>query len=92
VGRGGLWFFVSFRIFFSDNTRVRIFYFFSPEFNIRLYDKNSESDYFFLPPPKPFSTRTIHNLEIVKFDSKNIQEHLEKLKDTKSSGPDKIHQ
>ena len=34
-----LWFFVSFRIFFS-------------EFNIRLYDKNSESDYFFFPPPK----------------------------------------
>ena len=26
--------------------------FFFPEFNIRLYDKNSESDYFFLPPPK----------------------------------------
>ena len=25
---------------------------FFPEFNIRLYDKNSESDYFFLPPPK----------------------------------------
>jgi len=23
-----------------------------PEFNIRLYDKNSESDYFFFPPPK----------------------------------------
>jgi hypothetical protein len=43
--------------FFSVNTRVRIFIFFcrakrnffSPEFNvnIRLYDKNSESDYFF---------------------------------------------
>ena len=40
--------------FFSDNTRVRIFIFFVarsaiffPEFNIRLYDKNSESDYFF---------------------------------------------
>ena len=31
--------------FFSDNTRVRIF--FSPVINIRLYDKNSESDYFF---------------------------------------------
>jgi hypothetical protein len=38
----------------TDNTRVRIFFFcrakrdfFSPEFNIRLYDKNSESDYFF---------------------------------------------
>jgi hypothetical protein len=42
----GLWFFVSFRKFFSDNTRVRIFTFF-PEFKIRLYDKNSESDYFF---------------------------------------------
>ena len=27
-GGGGLWFFVSFRIFFSDNTRVRIFIFF----------------------------------------------------------------
>ena len=41
-------------ISFSDNTRVRIFIFLSrkaqfffPEFNIRLYDKNSESDYFF---------------------------------------------
>jgi hypothetical protein len=22
------------------------------EFNIRLYDKNSESDFFFFPPPK----------------------------------------
>ena len=51
---GGLWFFVSFRNFDSDNTRVRIFIFyvapsakFFPEFNIRLYDKNSESYYFF---------------------------------------------
>ena len=41
-------------IFFSDNTRVRIFFFcramrefFFPEYNIRLYDKNSESDFFF---------------------------------------------
>ena len=58
-GGGGLWFFVSFRIFFSDNTSVRIFIFlsrkarnFSPEFNIRLYDKNSDSYYFFFPPPK----------------------------------------
>jgi hypothetical protein len=25
---------------------------FFPEFNIRLYDKKSESDYFFFPPPK----------------------------------------
>jgi hypothetical protein len=38
----GLWFFVSFRIFFSENTRVRIFISF-----VALYDKNSESDYFF---------------------------------------------
>ena len=37
--------------FFSDNTRVRILIFF-PEFNIRSYDKNSESDYLFFPPPK----------------------------------------
>ena len=57
--KGGLWFFVSFRIFFSDNTIVRIFIFLSrkaqnfvPEFNIRLYDKNSESDLFFFPPQK----------------------------------------
>ena len=54
--KGGLWFLVSFRIFFSDNTRVRIFFFgrefVFPEFNIRLYDQNSESDYFFFPPPK----------------------------------------
>jgi hypothetical protein len=54
---GGLWFFVSFRIFFSDNTRVKIFIFFVtqiffPEFNNRLYDKNSESDYYFFPLPK----------------------------------------
>jgi hypothetical protein len=53
-GGEGLWFFVSFRNFFSDNTRVRIYFFcrakrefFFPIFYIRLYDKNSESDYFF---------------------------------------------
>jgi hypothetical protein len=45
-GGGGVGVFVSFRIFFSDNTRVSIIVFF-PECNIRLYDKNSESDYFF---------------------------------------------
>jgi hypothetical protein len=38
----------------KKNTRVRILFFLSckaqiffPEFNIRLYDKNSESEYFF---------------------------------------------
>ena len=50
--KGGLWFFVSFRIIFLDNMRVRMFIFCRAEFNIRLYDKNSESDYFFFPPPK----------------------------------------
>ena len=45
--------------FFSNNIRVRIFIFFvrkarnfCPEFNIRIYDKNSDSDYYFFPPPK----------------------------------------
>ena len=33
--------------FLSRETRI-----FFPEFNIRLYDKTSESDYFFFPPPK----------------------------------------
>ena len=47
--------FFSFRIFFLDNTSFfcgakREFFF--TEINIRIYDKNSESDYFFLPPPK----------------------------------------
>jgi hypothetical protein len=37
----GVWFFVSFRIFFSDNTRVRIFIFF----------QNLTSNYFCFPPP-----------------------------------------
>ena len=34
---------------FILSRKARIFF---PEFNIRLYDKNSESDYFFFPPPK----------------------------------------
>ena len=57
---GGNVYLFHFRIFFSDNTRVRIFFFFFvaqseiffPEFNIRLYDKNSETYYLFFPPPK----------------------------------------
>ena len=47
---GELRFFVSFRIFFSDITRVRILFFCCAK--VRLYDKNSELDYFILPPPK----------------------------------------
>jgi hypothetical protein len=34
---------------FFLSREVQIFF---PKFNIRLYDKNSESDYFFFPPPK----------------------------------------
>jgi hypothetical protein len=52
--RGGYGFFVSFRIFFRTTRELEYLFFlsrkanfFSPEFNIRLYDKNSESDYFF---------------------------------------------
>ena len=59
--KGGLWFFVSFRIFFRTLRELKYLcffvaqsanFFFFTEFNIRLYDKNSESDYFFIPPPK----------------------------------------
>jgi hypothetical protein len=38
--------------FFFPTTRELEYLFFVTEFNIRLYDKNSESDYFFFPPPK----------------------------------------
>jgi hypothetical protein len=52
-GGGGYGFLFRSEFLFSDNTRVRIFFFvaqsviFFPEFNIRLNDKNSESYYFF---------------------------------------------
>ena len=39
--------------FFSDNTKVRIFIFLS-EINIMLYDKNSESNFFFSPPKSEY--------------------------------------
>ena len=58
-GWGLCFFFVP--IFFSDNTRVRLSFLcrakreiFFPEFNIRLYDKNSESDFFFSPPKSEY--------------------------------------
>ena len=48
------------RNFFFGQYELEFFFFFLshnegiffPEYNIRLYDKNSESDYFFFPPPK----------------------------------------
>jgi hypothetical protein len=46
----GLWFFVSFRIFFSDNTRVRILIFFQ---NLTLdYMTKTLNQIIFFPPPK----------------------------------------
>ena len=42
---------VSIRIFFRTTQELE-YLFFCPEFNIKLYDKNSESDYLFFPPPK----------------------------------------
>ena len=47
--RGGYGFLFRSEMFFRTTRELE--YFFS-EFNIRLYDKNSESDYFFFPPPK----------------------------------------
>jgi hypothetical protein len=51
ISGGGVMFF----LFRSDNffrTTQELEFFFFQEFNIRLYDKSSESDYFFFPPPK----------------------------------------
>jgi hypothetical protein len=39
------------KVWFNSELRREISYFF-PEFNIRFYDKNSESDNFCFPPPK----------------------------------------
>ena len=52
--QGGLWFFFRSEFFFRTTQELEYLFFcrakreiFFPEFNIRLYDKNSESDYFF---------------------------------------------
>ena len=37
---------------FGQHESSNIYFFCRGKFNIRLYDKNSESDYFFFPPPK----------------------------------------
>ena len=48
---GGLWFFASFRIFLSDNTRVRIFFYFFQ--NVILgYMTKTLNQIIFFPPPK----------------------------------------
>ena len=38
-----------------------------------------------------FPPRTDQKLETIEFDIQKVQEHLEKLKETKSSGPDQMH-
>jgi hypothetical protein len=48
-GGGGLWFFISFRIFFSDNTRVRIFIFFVQNLTLCYMTKTlHQINFFFL--------------------------------------------
>ena len=53
--KGGVMFFLFRSEFFFQTTQELEYFFLSriffPEVNIRLYDKNSESDFFF-PPPK----------------------------------------
>jgi len=57
--QGGYDFLFRSEFFFRTTRELEYLFFLSriaqicfPEFNIRLYDKNSESDYFFFPPPK----------------------------------------
>ena len=65
--RGGLWFFVSFRNYFSDNTRVSILIFFQ---NSTLgYMTNTLNQIIFFPPPKSeyfFSNIGNQNIFLVK--------------------------
>ena len=46
---------------FFLSCKARIFF---PEFNIRLYDKNSESDFFFPPPKSEYFFSNIGNQNI----------------------------
>ena len=58
-GRGVMVFCFVQNFYFGQHESQNIYLFLSrkariifPEFHVRLYDKNSESDYFFFPPPK----------------------------------------
>ena len=72
------------RNFVSDNTRVRINFF--PEFNIRLYDKNSESNFLFPPPKSEYFFSNIGNRNIFlekkhsKMDYLNLTNSLNTLR------------
>jgi hypothetical protein len=56
--------------FFQKTQELEYFFlsrkaqFFSPHFNIRLYDKNSESDFFFPPPKSEYFFSNIGNQNI----------------------------
>ena len=49
TGRDGVWEADDIVNLFFLSGKAQIFF---PEFNIRLYDRHTESDYFFFPPPK----------------------------------------
>ena len=49
--KGGYGLLLRSEFFFRTTQELEYIYFF-PEFNIRLYDKNSESNYFCFPSPK----------------------------------------
>ena len=55
-GGGGYGFLFRSEICFRTTQELEYFFLLSriffPEFTIRLYDKNSESDHYFFPPPK----------------------------------------
>jgi hypothetical protein len=65
--RGGYGFLLRLEIFFRTTRELELFFcrakraIFFPEFNIRLYDKNSESDFFFPPPKSEYFFQIIHS-------------------------------
>ena len=52
VWAGGYGFSFRSECFFRTTHKNLNIYFLLPEVNIRLYDKNSQPDFFFFPPPK----------------------------------------
>ena len=81
--RGGYSFLFRSEFFFRTTQELEFFFFFSskarkflPEFNIRLYDKTSESDYFLFPPPKSEYFFQQH-WESEYFFRKNYNPHLQ---------------
>ena len=68
---GGYGFLFRSEFFFRTTRELEYFFnFFPPEFSIRLYDKNSESDYFFPPPKSEYFFSNIGNQNIF-FRKKN---------------------